>query len=113
MPTSIRPASAPLCSSADETFTSALMWHDSRSAARLRSTDPGWDTSAMDPFLDGRAAWRDPGTDPQQLRRIEQIVWVAYTPLRMLQWHLIPRGHSSYPPRTASGRIRSWLVQHL
>ena len=67
----------------------------------------------VDDFFSKRRAWRHPDTDPLTLSRLGQLLWVAYTPLRMLQHQLIPRGHHRYPPRTRVGRARNWLMRHL
>ncbi len=67
----------------------------------------------VDDFFSKRSAWRHPDTDPRTLGRSGQLLWVAYTPLRILQWQLVPRGHYSYPPRTRVGRVRNRLMRHL
>jgi hypothetical protein len=69
--------------------------------------------SVMDAFYSDRRAWRHPDTDPRTLSALGQLLWVVYTPVRSLQWRLIPRGHQSYPPRSLGGRARAWLVRHL
>ena len=67
----------------------------------------------VDDLLDTRRAWRRPDADPHDLSRRGQALWFAYTPLRMLQHRLIPRGHCLYPPRSRSGRMRHWLMFRL
>ena len=85
----------------------------SRSARGLRLPIKRGMISVMDAFYSDRRAWRHPDTDPRTLSALGQLLWVVYTPVRSLQWRLIPRGHQSYPPRSLGGRARAWLVRHL